>query len=139
MRSPRDKFLRSSIRCSLSLACIFAIQVMLAIVLTILRYKGYCQGLNVYYFSCTFVEAIVVKIFMLTFINIFIVPIPFIFWGVALGRIIASPIKLGRWFTVIFTIPIVIGSGVFGFFFAFLFPSALGAIFHLQPSLFNID
>jgi ABC-type sugar transport system permease subunit len=112
---------------------------MLGVVLTILSYKGYCRGLNVNYFSCTFIEAVIVEIFMLTFINIFIVPIPFIFWGVALGQIIASPMKLGRWFTVIFTIPIVIGSGVFGFFFAFLFPYALGAIFHVQPSLFNID
>ncbi len=76
---------------------------------------------------------------MLAFINILIVPVPFIFWGVALGRIIASPMKLGAWFTVIFTIPIAIGSGVFGFFFAFFFPYALGEIFHVQPGLFNID
>jgi hypothetical protein len=114
-------------------------QVMVGVVLTILRYKGYCQGLNVNYFSCTFIEAIVVKLFMLTPINIFIVPVPFVFWGVALGRIIASLMKLGRGFTIIFAIPIATGSGVFGFFFALFFPYALSEIFHLQPDLLNID
>lgn len=139
MSSPRDKFLRSSLRCGLSLVWILAIQVVLGVVLTIFRYKGYCQGFNVYYFSCTFIEAIIVKIFSLTFINIFIVPVPFIFWGVALGRMVASLMRLGRGFTVIFTIPMAIGIGVFGFFFALLFPYVLGEIFHVQSGLFNID
>jgi ABC-type sugar transport system permease subunit len=90
-------------------------------------------------FRAHFIEAIVVKIFMLAFINIFIVPVPFIFWGVALGCIIASLMRPSRGFTAIFTIPMAIGSGVFGFFFALLFPYALGEIFHVQPGLFNID
>jgi hypothetical protein len=114
-------------------------QVTLGVVLTILHYKGYCQGLNVNYFSCTFIEAIVIKLFMLTPINIFIAPVPFIFWGVALGRIITSFMNLGRGFTVIFAIPIATGSGVFGFFCALFFPYALSDIFNLQPNLLNID
>jgi hypothetical protein len=128
MRSPREKFLRSSFRCFVCLIFILGIPTVLGFASAVSNYKGVCHGFQGNEYPCTFGQSVndyLLSWFLLTF---FLPPIPCFFWGIAFGRWITPVQRLRPAISVILTAVIAIITGVLGFYISFYFLLFLGSI-----------
>jgi hypothetical protein len=128
MRSPTDKFLISSLCCFVVLALIIGISTALGIESAVSNYNGLCNGFHGEEFTCTLEESVSNSLFGWYLVTSFLTPIPFFFWGIAVGRVVTSSMKLGRAITFFLTFSLAIISGIFGYFVGALFPIVIGEV-----------
>jgi hypothetical protein len=128
MRSPTDKFLISSLCCFVVLALIIGISTTLGIESAVSNYNGLCNGFHGEEFTCTLEESVSNSLFGWYLVTSFLTPIPFFFWGIAVGRVVTSSMKLGRAITFFLTFSLAIISGIFGYFVGALFPIVIGEV-----------
>jgi uncharacterized membrane protein YhaH (DUF805 family) len=122
MRSPRDKFLLSSLCCFVVIALIIVISTILGVKSAVSNYNGLCDGFHGEEFTCTLEESVSNSLFGRYIITSFLTPIPFFFWGIAVGRVVISSMKLGRVIAFFLTFSLAIVAGIFGYFVGALFP-----------------
>lgn len=128
MRSPRDKFLRSSLCCFVVLALSLGIPTTLGIKSAVSNYNGLCNGFHGEEFTCTLKESVSNSLFGWSLVTCFLTPIPFFFWGIAVGRVIISSMTLGRAIAFFLTFSLAIISGILGYFVGALFPIVIGEV-----------
>jgi hypothetical protein len=114
MLSPKDKFKRSSRCCSVCFLFILGIQIALGIAAAASSYHGFCYGFTDGSWPCTFGEKVVLNISYLSILFCLIIPIPFLFWGIAVGRVLSSFMKLRPAISVVLTFPLAIAGAVLG-------------------------
>jgi hypothetical protein len=128
MRSPRDKFLLSSLYCFVVIALIIGISTTLGVKSAVSNYNGLCDGFRGEEFTCTLEESVNNSLSEGYLVTCFLTTIPFFFWGIAFGRVVISSMKLGRAiaFFLIFSLAII--AGIFGYFVGALFPIFIGEV-----------
>jgi hypothetical protein len=115
MLNPKDKFKRSSLRCFVCLIFILGIETALGIASTVSSYDGFCYGFFDGEWPCTFGEVAVNNIFWMSLSGCFLPPIPGIFWGIAIGRVLVSSKQLRPAISIILTFALAIVGGMLGF------------------------
>lgn len=92
----------------------FGIQIVLGIAVAASSYHGFCYGFTDGQWPCTFGEKAVLNISYLSFLFGLIIPIPFLFWGIAVGQVLSSFMKLRSAISVVLTFPLALAGAVFG-------------------------
>jgi uncharacterized membrane protein YhaH (DUF805 family) len=128
MRSPRDKFLLSSLCCFVIIALIIGISTTLGIKSAVSNYNGLCDGFHGEKFTCTLEESVSNSLFGWYLVTSFLTPIPFFFWGIAVGHVVISSMKLGRAIAFFLTFSLAIVAGILGYFVGALFPIVIGEV-----------
>ncbi len=121
MRSPRDKFLRLSLCCFVVLALIIGITTFLGYESAVSHYNGFCYEFHGEEFTCTLKESVNNSIFAWSLVTCFLTPIPFFFWGIAVGRWLTPSMQLHPAVAIVLTAVLAITSGVLGFYVSFYF------------------
>lgn len=115
MRSPRDKFLRSSFFCVLSIALILGIETVMGVSAAFSHYQGDCTSFQGETYPCSFDEKVMDEMILWYFLGWFLLPIPCFFWGISTGRAIALSLKLSRMFSGLLMLASAIAGGMIGY------------------------